>query len=280
MKDLCSAIDHPKPPPPEKSLSKDKMMANMTMTRFQMRRMSSSRPAIAEHSPQKIHSERYLTPNKAQAQTSESFHKLPLEMRGDITPGPASARGQSNNEQCLENYRFERILGQGSYAVVKLAVDKNTSEKVAIKTYEKLRLSDPRKMKNVRREISILQGISHPSIIQLYSSFETIRQIHLVMEYVGKTSLHSFLKNKSNRQLTEQEARTIFTQICSGISYCHSKHIVHRDIKLENILLDDYNNIKIIDFGFSICIDPEKKTQCLLWYTILYGSRNRRKIVL
>jgi len=79
------------------------------------------------------------------------------------------------------------------------------------------------------------------------------------MEYVGKTSLHSFLKNKSNRQLTEQEARTIFTQICSGISYCHSKHIVHRDIKLENILLDDYNNIKIIDFGFSICIDPEKK---------------------
>ena len=79
------------------------------------------------------------------------------------------------------------------------------------------------------------------------------------MEYVGKNSLHTFLKSKTNRQLSEQEARSIFTQICSGVSYCHAKHIVHRDIKLENILLDDYNNVKIIDFGFSITIDPEKK---------------------
>ncbi len=79
------------------------------------------------------------------------------------------------------------------------------------------------------------------------------------MEYVGKNSLHSFLKSKTNRQLSEQEARSIFTQICSGVSYCHAKHIVHRDLKLENILLDDFNNVKIIDFGFSITIDPEKK---------------------
>ena len=152
------------------------------MTRFQMRRVSNSRPAIPSSSPQKILSERYLTPSKTQAKTSESFLRFPLETKPDVPSGHSTTRNannnRTNNEQCLDMYRFERILGQGSYAVVKLAVDKNTNEKVAIKTYEKLRLSDPRKMKNVRREISILQGLSHPNIIELYSSFETAKQVY------------------------------------------------------------------------------------------------------
>ncbi len=156
-------------------------MANMTMTRFQMRRISNSRPAIPTSSPQKILSERRLTPSRTQPKTSESFLKFPLETKPDIVSGHSTARNANNNqiqnEQCLDMYRFERILGQGSYAVVKLAVDKNTNEKVAIKTYEKLRLSDPRKMKNVRREISILQGLSHNNIIELFSSFETPKQV-------------------------------------------------------------------------------------------------------
>jgi len=151
-----------------------------------MRRVSNSRPAIPTSSPQKILSERYLTPNKTQAKTSESFLRFPLETKPDVPSGQSTTRNannnnQMNNEQCLDMYRFERILGQGSYAVVKLAVDKNTNEKVAIKTYEKLRLSDPRKMKNVRREISILQGLSHNNIIQLYSSFETPKQVENIL---------------------------------------------------------------------------------------------------
>jgi len=79
------------------------------------------------------------------------------------------------------------------------------------------------------------------------------------MEYIGKTSLYSYLKSKTHRRLDEEEARNIFLQICKGVRYCHSRCIVHRDLKLENILLDDYNNVKIIDFGFSIFTDPDKK---------------------
>jgi serine/threonine protein kinase len=79
------------------------------------------------------------------------------------------------------------------------------------------------------------------------------------MEYIGSLSLHAYLKSKPGRKLEEFEVRQMFKQILQGISYCHSKNIVHRDIKLENILLDDHKAVKIIDFGFSICIPDNKK---------------------
>jgi MAP/microtubule affinity-regulating kinase len=79
------------------------------------------------------------------------------------------------------------------------------------------------------------------------------------MEYVGGPSLHGYLKSKPNRRLEEFDAKRIFKQILEGIKYCHSRCITHRDIKLENLLLDDNNNVKIIDFGFSTCIPNEKK---------------------
>ena len=79
------------------------------------------------------------------------------------------------------------------------------------------------------------------------------------MDYVGGPSLHGYLKSKPNRRLEELDARRIFKQILEGIKYCHSRCITHRDIKLENLLLDDNENIKIIDFGFSTCIPNEKK---------------------
>lgn len=78
------------------------------------------------------------------------------------------------------------------------------------------------------------------------------------MEYIGKQSLHGFLKNKASKRLEENETKKIYSQICQGISYCHAKNIVHRDLKLENILIDENKLVKIIDFGFSIAIAPDK----------------------
>jgi len=71
------------------------------------------------------------------------------------------------------------------------------------------------------------------------------------MEYVGGTSLLGYLKSKTNRQLDENEAKSIFRQVLSGISYLHGKNIYHRDIKLENLILDENGCVKIIDFGFA-----------------------------
>ena len=78
------------------------------------------------------------------------------------------------------------------------------------------------------------------------------------MEYVKGKSLYDYLKTKPGRKLQLSEAKRIFRQVISGMAYCHERNISHRDIKLENILIDEDSNIKIIDFGFATCIPPSQ----------------------
>jgi serine/threonine protein kinase len=79
------------------------------------------------------------------------------------------------------------------------------------------------------------------------------------MEYLGGGSLHHYLKKKPNRRLEDARARRIFVQVCQGLKYLHDRYIVHRDIKLENLLLDETGTVKLIDFGFSTVVPPGKK---------------------
>ena len=78
------------------------------------------------------------------------------------------------------------------------------------------------------------------------------------MELGGYSSLHAYLKTKMGRKVDEDEAKRLFKQIVEGIDYMHKKSVAHRDIKLENILLDENNSIKIIDFGFSITMQNDR----------------------
>lgn len=122
--------------------------------------------------------------------------------------------------------------------MVRLATSKIDAQKYAIKVYDKSKLSDISRQKSVRREIKLLQKMNHPNIIKLYDAFETDHHVYLVMEYVSGGSLHSYLKEKPNRRLEEEDAKKIFKQLMTALQYCHKKSIAHRDIKLENILLD------------------------------------------
>jgi len=79
------------------------------------------------------------------------------------------------------------------------------------------------------------------------------------MEFIGEQTLNSFIRKQPRRRVKEDIAKLIFKQIVEGICYCHSKNVVHRDIKLENVMIDSENNVKIIDFGFSIAISKDKK---------------------
>ncbi|XP_069793257.1 NUAK family SNF1-like kinase 1 isoform X2 [Narcine bancroftii] len=94
-----------------------------------------------------------------------------------------------------------------------------------------------------------MSSLNHPNIINIYEVFENNDKIIIVMDYCSNGELYDFVNE--HHKLSECEARKAFRQIVSAIRYCHKKGIVHRDLKLENILLDENFNVKLADFGLS-----------------------------
>jgi len=150
----------------------------------------------------------------------------------------------------MDDYTVGKEIGKGAYAIVKSAIHKLSNKKTAIKIYEKYKLLDPQRKSNFKKEIDILKKIDHTNIIKLYEVIDTSKQLLIIMELATGISLLNYLKAKPNRRMDEIETKEIFYQIIKGIAYLHSKNIVHRDVKLENIIIDN-TYVKIIDFGFA-----------------------------
>ncbi|KAG5830474.1 hypothetical protein ANANG_G00311010 [Anguilla anguilla] len=146
-------------------------------------------------------------------------------------------------------YELLETLGRGTYGKVKKAIEIHTGRKVAIKSVRKEKIKDEQDMAHIRREIEIMSSLRHPHIISVYEVFENKDKIVIVMEYASKGELYDFISER--HRLSERETRRFFRQIVSAVHYCHKNGVVHRDLKLENVLLDENCNIKIADFGLS-----------------------------
>lgn len=155
------------------------------------------------------------------------------------------------------DYVLGKQVGTGAYASVRVAVHRPSGRRVALKVYEKHKLCDAQRQKSVRREIRIMERLNHPNIVTFLDAVDGCTQLLVVLELLG-VSLHQYLKKRPGR-IDQNLARTFFKQVCSGLRYLHNRRVCHRDIKLENCLLDDCGHIKIIDFGFSIVLPAGKK---------------------
>jgi MAP/microtubule affinity-regulating kinase len=124
---------------------------------------------------------------------------------------------------------------------------------VAVKIIGKALLT-PEMLQMVYREIATMKLLRHPHVIRLYEVIETPSSIYMVMEYASGGEVLDFIV--AHGKLQERDARRFFQQICVAIQFCHSLHVVHRDLKCENVLLDRHLNVKIIDFGLSNHFTP------------------------
>ncbi|XP_041916710.1 serine/threonine-protein kinase 33 isoform X2 [Alosa sapidissima] len=154
-------------------------------------------------------------------------------------------------------YSFGRKLGQGSFGVVCEATHKETQKKWAIKKVNKEKAGSSG-VKLLEREVSILKRVNHEHIIHLEEVFETPKRMYLVTELCEGGELKELLQKR--QRFKEEDARHIISSLAQAIVYLHKKDIVHRDLKLENILVKSYHhgddnntvNIKVTDFGLSV----------------------------
>ncbi|XP_023208780.1 MAP/microtubule affinity-regulating kinase 3-like isoform X10 [Xiphophorus maculatus] len=182
-----------------------------------------------------------------ESHTSHSNGRQELSTRSGRT-GMRSRSSDESQQPHVGNYRLLKTIGKGNFAKVKLARHILTGREVAIKIIDKTQLN-PNSLQKLFREVRIMKILNHPNIVKLFEVIETERTLYLVMEYASGGEVFDYLV--AHGRMKEKEARAKFRQIVSAVQYCHQKHIVHRDLKAENLLLDADMNIKIADFGFS-----------------------------
>ena len=166
----------------------------------------------------------------------------------------------------MTNYTKIQELGRGAYAKVYRVQNNKTKGVFACKELAKSKINDIEKF---RKEINVMSKCDHPNIIKLYEIYEDPRYLELIMEQCLGGSLFDRLLKKmedEDETFSEKEASIIFKQIVTAISYCHNQGIVHRDLKMENVLFvtnQKNSKIKIIDFGLSQCVEKKKLVQVL-----------------
>lgn len=173
----------------------------------------------------------------------------------------------------IDQYSLNRFLGKGTFGEVYLTQKDGSMNYYATKRMEKKMVDDPRYKKYFKNEISILQRLFHENIIRLEDLKATLNHYYIIMEYCNGGSLNQCLnryKELYHRPFTEEIVQYIMKQVVSAVKYIHAQNIIHRDLKLDNILVNflnqaDYDSVnmlktrvKLIDFGFASSKDENE----------------------
>ena len=166
-------------------------------------------------------------------------------------------------------YKVTNKIGEGSYGAVYLAFNLYTKQKVAIKRIVKNKENEIDELE-LKNEINILKKLDHPNILKIIEFYSSEHSYYIITDYCANGELYDQIKYKYN----ENQLAVLFYQVLSGIAYLHTNNIVHRDLKLENILIteietnkktnDRYFWIKIIDFGTAKFFDKNKKEKSVV----------------
>jgi len=168
----------------------------------------------------------------------------------------------------LGSLTLGKVLGEGSYGTVHLATDNLTGNEYAVKVYNKEKLN-AEALARVFFEADIMKSLPHKNIVKVYNVIEEADKVYIVMKYAKSGDLLEFVRTK--KQLSEAEAREIFIQIFEALDYTHNQNVIHRDIKLENILVDENNEIMLADWGFADYWSLGKKIKCS-WGSLFYAA--------
>ena len=164
-----------------------------------------------------------------------------------------------------KDYEFTSTIAKGSFGIVKSAINKKTKQKVAVKIIEKKSTSSTH-LNKLKQEVTILKQLQHPNIIQYITSMETISKLYIITELISGGTLQTYIDSllKTKQVIPQDKIREIIYHLLKAVHYIHKKDICHHDIKPENIMFvneDDVNSLKLVDFGLS-CNSSENRGYC------------------
>jgi len=177
--------------------------------------------------------------------------------------------------------RFEKLakIGEGTYGIVYKAKDKLTGDILALKKI-RLETEDEGIPSTAIREIALLKQLQHGNIVRLYDVVHTEKRLTLVFEFLDK-DLKKHMTTSGDKGLKLQQCKSFLYQLCDGLHYCHKSHVLHRDLKPQNLLISNDGQLKLADFGlarsFGIPVRSLTHEVITLWYRppdVLMGSKH------
>ncbi|XP_008564493.1 PREDICTED: 3-phosphoinositide-dependent protein kinase 1 isoform X2 [Galeopterus variegatus] len=156
-----------------------------------------------------------------------------------------------------EDFKFGKILGEGSFSTVVLARELATSREYAIKILEKRHIIKENKVPYVTRERDVMSRLDHPFFVKLYFTFQDDEKLYFGLSYAKNGELLKYIRKIGS--FDETCTRFYAAEIVSALEYLHGKGVIHRDLKPENILLNEDMHIQITDFGTAKVLSPESK---------------------
>jgi NIMA (never in mitosis gene a)-related kinase len=156
----------------------------------------------------------------------------------------------------MENYEKIRVLGRGSFGSAWLLKRKKDEVLFVLKEIE-LENLDVDEMTDALNEIKILSAVNHPNIIKMHEHFQTSDYLCIIMDYCEGGDLASVIKAMRGVPIFERQILDWFLQICLAVKHLHERHILHRDLKAQNVFLTRKRRvIKLGDFGIAKILDP------------------------
>ena len=165
----------------------------------------------------------------------------------------------SKGQKINDRYEIIKTIGEGGMANVYLANDLILDRKVAIKVLRGDLSNDEKFIRRFKREALSVSNLSHPNIVEVYDVGEEDGNYYIVMEYIEGKTLKQLLQKRG--ALTLPEVIDIMSQLTDGLAHAHEAYIIHRDIKPQNIMIEDNGMIKITDFGIAMALNSTQLTQ-------------------
>ena len=202
-------------------------------------------------------------PPAAEARASTEVRQSTATRLAAAAANPQLAKTLDASSSLADNYSLLGVLGKGSYGEVRLAIHKLTKKRVAVKTLTRAKLTDAKLRRRAEAEVKVHKLLRHAHIARLFEVISSQASINLCMQHAAGGTLRELLDQHG--ALPEARARRYLRQICGALHYCHEVvHVVHRDIKLDNMLLDADDNVLLADFGFAEIVGPTKRKLRLL----------------